>query len=83
MLIQTSNVSDNQLIGMNRDVLFFYFTPNYLDFQNEGAGGIQDRDHIITIDNIRISQHLSGAGDVRSYLPCRHVTRVIIINTNP
>ena len=70
-------------MGLNGDVLLpETFPPKYLDFQNEGAGGIQGWDHIITIDNIRISQHISS-GDVRSYLPCRHVTRVIIINTNP
>ena len=82
MLIQTSNVNDNQLMGMNGDVLLpETFTPKYLDLQNEGTGGIQDWDHIIIIDDIRISQQISG--DVRSYLPCRHVTKVIIINTNP
>ena len=82
MLIQTSNVNDNQLMGMNGDVLLpETFTPKYLDFQNEGTGGIEGWDHIIIMDNIRISQQISG--DVRQYLPCRHVTKVIIINTNP
>ena len=82
MLIQTSIVNDNQLMGMNGDVLLpETFTPKYLDLQNEGTGGIEGWDHIITMDNIRISQQISG--DVRSYLPCRHVTKVIIINTNP
>ena len=42
-IIKTSNVNDNQLMGLNGDVLLpETFPPKYLDFQNKGAGGMRD-----------------------------------------